>query len=122
MRDDAIDVNTLFCLLNTRLLTTLRQQHLEPKLETCLCSYIPYNPSKDPVKMATKTALNVALLAATAAALKDIPALGLGTWLSDKDKVPHAVQFGLDNGYNHIDAAWIYSRSPWPVPSHAVAV
>lgn len=58
--------------------------------------------------MVTKTALNVALLAATAAALKDIPALGLGTWLSDKDKVPHAVHFGLNNGYNHIDAAWIY--------------
>lgn len=58
--------------------------------------------------MVTKTALNAVLLAATAAALKDIPALGLGTWLSDKDKVPHAVQFGLQNGYNHIDAAWIY--------------
>lgn len=63
----------------------------------------------------TKTTLSAALFAATAAALKDIPALGLGTWLSDKDKVPHAVEFGLKNGYDHIDAAWIYSSSSLPV-------
>lgn len=62
--------------------------------------------------MVTKTILSAALSAATATALKDIPALGLGTWLSDKDKVPHAVQFGLNNGYDHIDAAWIYRGSP----------
>lgn len=65
--------------------------------------------------MLTKTTLSAALFAATAAALKDIPALGLGTWLSDKDKVPHAVEFGLKNGYDHIDAAWIYSASSLPV-------
>ncbi|KAK7746445.1 hypothetical protein SLS53_002404 [Cytospora paraplurivora] len=58
--------------------------------------------------MVAKTILSTALLAASAAALKDIPALGLGTWLSDKDKVPHAVEFGLKHGYDHIDAAWIY--------------
>ncbi|KAF7538243.1 hypothetical protein G7054_g3086 [Neopestalotiopsis clavispora] len=40
--------------------------------------------------------------------LREIPALGLGTWLSDRDKVDHAVEYALDNGYNHIDAAWIY--------------
>lgn len=58
-----------------------------------------------------KTSLSTALLAAfssTASAIKDIPSLGLGTWLSDRDKVPHAVEFGLRNGYDHIDAAWIY--------------
>ncbi|KUI56652.1 Alcohol dehydrogenase [NADP(+)] [Cytospora mali] len=59
--------------------------------------------------MVTKATLHAAaMFAATAAALKDIPALGLGTWLSDKDLVPHAVEFGLNNGYDHIDAAWIY--------------
>ncbi|KAI0150959.1 aldo/keto reductase [Pestalotiopsis sp. NC0098] len=40
--------------------------------------------------------------------LKDIPALGLGTWLSDRDRVDHAVEYALNTGYNHIDAAWIY--------------
>ncbi|KAI1498912.1 Aldo/keto reductase [Biscogniauxia marginata] len=40
--------------------------------------------------------------------LGDIPQLGLGTWLSDRDKVAHAVEFALDSGYNHIDAALIY--------------
>lgn len=67
--------------------------------------------------MVAKTILSTALFAASAAALKDIPALGLGTWLSDKDKVPHAVEFGLKHGYDHIDAAWIYSgSSPYPSP------
>jgi alcohol dehydrogenase (NADP+) len=64
--------------------------------------------------MATKRVLGTALLAAVAAALDDIPALGLGTWLSDRDLVPHAVEFGLKNGYDHIDAAWIYSVSLCP--------
>ncbi|RYP57469.1 hypothetical protein DL769_009453 [Monosporascus sp. CRB-8-3] len=41
---------------------------------------------------------------------KDIPKFGLGTWLSDRDKVAHAVQFALDSGYNHIDAALIYKN------------
>lgn len=61
--------------------------------------------------MVTKTVLGSALLAVAAAALDDIPALGLGTWLSDRDRVPHAVEFGLKNGYDHIDAAWIYRMS-----------
>ncbi|OTA86720.1 hypothetical protein M434DRAFT_399776, partial [Hypoxylon sp. CO27-5] len=40
--------------------------------------------------------------------VRDIPHFGLGTWLSDRDKVAHAVQYALDSGYNHIDAALIY--------------
>lgn len=58
--------------------------------------------------MVTKSILSAALFAAVSVALDDIPALGLGTWLSDRDSVPHAVEFGLKNGYEHIDAAWIY--------------
>ncbi|KAH9883599.1 Aldo/keto reductase [Xylariomycetidae sp. FL2044] len=40
--------------------------------------------------------------------VREIPQFGLGTWLSDRDKVAHAVEFALDSGYNHIDAALIY--------------
>ncbi|KAI1338523.1 putative dihydrodiol dehydrogenase [Xylariaceae sp. FL0016] len=40
--------------------------------------------------------------------VKDIPSFGLGTWLSDREKVAHAVDFALEKGYNHIDAALIY--------------
>lgn len=70
------------------------------------------------VKM-VKTSLPTALLAAsTATAIKDIPSLGLGTWLSDREKVPHAVEFGLKNGYDHIDAAWIYRTSFPPQARH----
>ncbi|KAH6652809.1 aldo/keto reductase [Truncatella angustata] len=38
----------------------------------------------------------------------EIPQLGLGTWLSNRDNVAHAVEYALNTGYNHIDAAWIY--------------
>ncbi|RYP29438.1 hypothetical protein DL767_006707 [Monosporascus sp. MG133] len=41
---------------------------------------------------------------------KDIPKFGLGTWLSDRDKVAHAVEFALQSGYNHIDAALAYDN------------
>ncbi|CAJ2512273.1 Uu.00g052880.m01.CDS01 [Anthostomella pinea] len=44
------------------------------------------------------------------AGLSEIPPFGLGTWLSDKDKVAHAVEFALKSDYNHIDAALIYSN------------
>ncbi|KAI0176472.1 Aldo/keto reductase [Hypoxylon sp. FL1284] len=40
--------------------------------------------------------------------VRDIPQFGLGTWLSDRGKVAHAVEYALDLGYNHIDAARIY--------------
>lgn len=60
--------------------------------------------------MVLKTYLIASLLAATSAAVQIIPSLGLGTWLSDREKVPHAVEFGLKNGYTHIDAAWIYRK------------
>ncbi|TQN66642.1 putative oxidoreductase [Colletotrichum shisoi] len=41
--------------------------------------------------------------------LNAIPPLGLGTWLSDKGKVAHAVSFAVgEAGYDHIDAARIY--------------
>lgn len=56
----------------------------------------------------TSLALGGLLLATSAAAIEEIPPLGLGTWLSDRDRVPQAVEFGLKNGYDHIDAAWIY--------------
>lgn len=68
-----------------------------------------------------KTSLVAGLYAAAATALSDMPPLGLGTWLSDRDKVPHAVEFGLQNGYDHIDAAWIYreaQKSPLGVTPH----
>lgn len=66
------------------------------------------------------TRLTAALLAAsTATAMKDIPSLGLGTWLSDREKVPHAVEFGLKNGYDHIDAAWIYRKSSHSSPFYS---
>lgn len=41
----------------------------------------------------------------------EIPSVGIGTWLSDKDKVTHTVEFALKSGYNHVDAALIYSLS-----------
>ncbi|KAI1333056.1 aldo/keto reductase [Xylariaceae sp. FL0255] len=40
----------------------------------------------------------------------EIPSIGLGTWLSDRDKVAHAVEFALESGYRHIDAARIYKN------------
>ncbi|KAI0154988.1 aldo/keto reductase [Xylariaceae sp. FL1272] len=39
-----------------------------------------------------------------------IPRIGIGTWLSDRDKVAHAVEFALKSGYEHIDAALIYKN------------
>jgi alcohol dehydrogenase (NADP+) len=39
-----------------------------------------------------------------------IPALGLGTWHSDKDKVGQAVKTALIKGYQHIDCASIYGN------------
>ncbi|KAI1258829.1 aldo/keto reductase [Xylariaceae sp. FL1019] len=39
-----------------------------------------------------------------------IPRIGIGTWLSDRNKVAHAVDFALKSGYEHIDAALIYKN------------
>lgn len=53
--------------------------------------------------------------ATLATGLEDIPSLGLGTWLSERDKVSHAVEYAIGSaGYNHIDAALIYSESGEP--------
>ncbi|KAH7141853.1 NADP-dependent oxidoreductase domain-containing protein [Dactylonectria macrodidyma] len=38
----------------------------------------------------------------------EIPSFGLGTWLAEKGKVSHAVEYALKSGYRHIDAAAIY--------------
>ncbi|KAI0203815.1 aldo/keto reductase [Astrocystis sublimbata] len=40
----------------------------------------------------------------------EIPPIGIGTWLSERDKVAHAVEFALKSGYNHVDAALIYKN------------
>lgn len=37
-----------------------------------------------------------------------IPAFGLGTWLSAPEAVYRAVRVAIEQGYRHIDAAWIY--------------
>ncbi|KAI1840839.1 hypothetical protein JX266_012987 [Neoarthrinium moseri] len=50
----------------------------------------------------------IAAADSSAARVKEIPAFGLGTWLSERDEVAHAVEYALQNGYNHIDAARIY--------------
>ncbi|OLL21646.1 Glycerol 2-dehydrogenase (NADP(+)) [Neolecta irregularis DAH-3] len=41
---------------------------------------------------------------------KDIPAIGLGTWLSSDDEVQVAVKTALQAGCRHIDAAFMYKN------------
>ncbi|KAH7411110.1 protein GCY [Cadophora sp. MPI-SDFR-AT-0126] len=40
----------------------------------------------------------------------EIPAVGLGTWKSEKGEVRKAVAYALKSGYRHIDAALIYGN------------
>ncbi|KAI9163683.1 oxidoreductase [Paramyrothecium foliicola] len=41
---------------------------------------------------------------------QEIPQIGLGTWLSERDKVAQAVDYALGTGYTHIDAAYAYKN------------
>ncbi|KAG2230248.1 hypothetical protein INT48_009818 [Thamnidium elegans] len=39
---------------------------------------------------------------------QQIDIVGLGTWLSEPDEVRKAVKYALENGYRHLDCAYVY--------------
>ncbi|KAG2197997.1 NADP-dependent oxidoreductase domain-containing protein [Mucor mucedo] len=39
---------------------------------------------------------------------KEVDIVGLGTWLSKPDEVRKAVKYALENGYRHLDCAYVY--------------
>ncbi|OBZ89457.1 Aldehyde reductase 1 [Choanephora cucurbitarum] len=39
---------------------------------------------------------------------QEVPLVGLGTWLSKPDEVRKAVKYALENGYRHLDCAYVY--------------
>ncbi|KAL7717870.1 Aldose reductase [Entamoeba marina] len=41
---------------------------------------------------------------------RHIPAIGLGTYLSESDNVKNAVEIAINNGYRHIDTASLYGN------------
>lgn len=41
---------------------------------------------------------------------EEMPAIGLGTWKSEKRKVGKAIEIALNNGYRHVDCAAIYGN------------
>lgn len=98
LRDDTIDFTGKFFLYKSPVFNN-----------QCLAADLSTESDRHKDNMALTRSLIASLFAATTCtALQEIPPLGLGTWLSDREKVPHAVEYGLQNGYDHIDAAWIY--------------
>ncbi|KAF5022674.1 hypothetical protein F66182_5222 [Fusarium sp. NRRL 66182] len=58
--------------------------------------------------MATSSEAPVLPLSNSTQSHNEIPSFGLGTWLADKGKVAHAVEYAIKGGYRHVDAAAIY--------------